>query len=197
MARVLLPAVLLGLAVGALTIAGQAVLPGGWNRLANSAAVWLVVAFAAGAFAAPGPGRGAVAGLVALVATLAGYEIAARVVATGISSGALAVWLGTAIVGGPVYGAAGAWWRAGRPPRPALAAALMGAVFVAEGLSTVLRTPDLAATGWVEAAAGGVIAAVLVRPRDRRAFATALLALVPITAAGVAAFALLDRVLAG
>lgn len=135
------------------------------------------------------------AGLVATLATLASYELAARVAATGISTGALLVWAATAVVGGPVFGAAGAWWRTGVAPRPAVAAALLGAVFLAEGLWTVARIPDLAPTGWVEAAAGLVVAVALARPRDRRGLAVALGALVPLTLLGIAAYALIERAL--
>ena len=46
--RWLVTALAVGLVTGALTLAGQAVLPTEANRLANSGAIWVSVAFALG-----------------------------------------------------------------------------------------------------------------------------------------------------
>ena len=44
-----LAAVVLGIAMGVATLAGQAVLDASWNRLANSGAIWATVALVVGA----------------------------------------------------------------------------------------------------------------------------------------------------
>jgi hypothetical protein len=46
--RRLLGAAAGGLAVGGLTLWLQGILPGAWNHLANSGAVWVLAAFGAG-----------------------------------------------------------------------------------------------------------------------------------------------------
>ena len=69
--RWLLVAVAVGLLTGVLTLAGQAVLPTEANRLANSGAIWVTVAFALG-WRMPNDTTAAVAGLLALIGALAG-----------------------------------------------------------------------------------------------------------------------------
>src|SRR5258707_8570847 len=66
-------AVLGGIAVGGLTLGGQRVLPGAYNQLANSGAVWSVAAFAAARFLPVRIRRAAVIGALALVGSVTGY----------------------------------------------------------------------------------------------------------------------------
>jgi hypothetical protein len=71
-----LVAVVVGLLTGALTLAGQAVLPEEWNRLANSGAIWVAVAFFVGSLSRSD--REALAlGTVTLLAALLGYQLEA------------------------------------------------------------------------------------------------------------------------
>jgi Family of unknown function (DUF6518) len=127
-----------GLVLGVLTNLAQGWLPGSWNQLANSGAVWSVAAFAAGAVAARrgGPAVAAVAGLCAEVGLVVGYYGYAEFGRDG--AGSLfypLVWLVMAFVAGPVFGIAGAWWRghASQSRRVVGLAALAG-VFGAESL---------------------------------------------------------------
>ncbi|MFC6085656.1 DUF6518 family protein [Sphaerisporangium aureirubrum] len=126
-----------GLALGVLTNLAQGWLPGGWNQLANSGAVWTVAAFAAGAVLARRPLPVAVAGgLCAEAGLVAGYYGYAEFGRDGMGDLFFPlVWLAMAFVAGPLFGVAGAWWRRGRDRRRRVAgpAALAG-VFGMEGL---------------------------------------------------------------
>lgn len=182
--------VVAGLLTGVLTLALQAVLPEALNRLANSGAIWVTVAFAVGAIATSWR-TAALAGTVTLLLAVAGYYAAAAVAGAGISTGSLLIWGGTAIVGGPVFGAAGWTWRTRRDRADALAAALLGGVYLAEGVYTLLLVPAMAAAGVVEVVIGLGLAAAL--PRSRAHRSTALLLLVPLTIVGLAGFWLIDQ----
>lgn len=182
--------VVAGLLTGVLTLALQAVLPEALNRLANSGAIWVTVAFAVGAIATSWR-TAALAGTVTLLLAVGGYYAAAGVAGAGISTGSLLIWGGTAIVGGPVFGAAGWTWRTRRDRADALAAALLGGVYLAEGVYTLLLVPAMAAAGVVEVVIGLGLAAAL--PRSRAHRSTALLLLVPLTIVGLAGFWLIDQ----
>ena len=179
-----------GLAAGGLTLLGQALLDAEWNRLANSGAIWLAVAFAVGSRMASDR-EAVVAGAATLLFALLGYQLAARVTGASISVAGLVIWSGTALVGGPVYGFAGRRWAVGARRSRVLALALLGAVFVAEGAYTLLAIPDLARTGWVEVLVGLALPVLLGRGGRERMAAVALL--VPLACAGLAVFELINR----
>jgi hypothetical protein len=100
-----------GLSTGGLTLLGQAVLDGDWNRLANSGAIWVTVAFAVGALMLSDR-EAAVAGTSVLLLALVGYQLAASVSHASLGGSAFVIWSGTALVGGPVFGLAGRRWHA-------------------------------------------------------------------------------------
>jgi hypothetical protein len=179
-----------GLATGGLTLLGQAVLDAEWNRLANSGAIWLAVAFAVGSRMASDR-EAVVAGTATLLFALVGYEVAARVASASIGFAGLVIWSGTALVGGPVYGLAGRRWRVGAGRGRVLALALLGAVFVAEGAYTLLAIPDLARVGWVEVVVG--LALPLLLGRDARERLVGVALLVPIACLGLLVFELINR----
>ncbi len=179
-----------GLATGVLTLVGQAVLDGDAHRLANSGAVWLTAAFVTGAFM--GSSRGAVlAGVGTLLVALLGYQVAATIAAVGVSVPGLLIWSATALVGGPVFGLAGHRWRTGTGQARALAIALLGAAFVAEGAYTLGSIGRLAGAGWTEVAVG--LGLCLLLARDRRERAAAILMLAPLSIAGYLAIAAISR----
>src|SRR5690349_19135094 len=62
-----------GLLVGIVTSYLQGALPGSWNRLANSGAVWTVLAFAVAVRVARNRSESVGAGLFALLGSVAGY----------------------------------------------------------------------------------------------------------------------------
>lgn len=122
---------LAGIGTGVLTLLGPGVLDAGWNRLANSGAIWLMVGFLVGS-RMPSVGWAVAAGVGTLIGAVAGYYMAANLSGTGVSMSAVAIWIGAAIVGGPVYGIAGRWWHDERRSRRAAAIALMGGILSAE-----------------------------------------------------------------
>lgn len=147
---------LAGLLLGGLTLLLQGILPGVFNHLANSGAVWSVGAFVAGALlvyretgtataAHPrrriGHARGqwipVVAGLIVEVGAVIGYYGSATVFnGDDLSATALRgplIWIVVAFLAGPLYGLAGAAYRGSRHRERVAAAALLGTVFVAEG----------------------------------------------------------------
>ena len=181
---------LVGIGIGVLTLAGQGMLDANWNRLANSGAVWVTGAFFVGAVM--GTMRmAAVAGLVTLLLAVVSYYLATLWFAgVGISSGGTAIWVGTALVGGPIFGGAGWWWRWGSGRQRVVGAATLGAVYVAEGAFTLLRIPALSAVGWVEVVVG--LAFVVVLLHSRREVPLGLAALVPLAAVGLVGYLLID-----
>jgi hypothetical protein len=182
-----------GVALGVATLAGQAVLSAEWNRLANSGAIWLLCASAAGS-RMPTNRWAMFAGVGVLVGAVLGYYAAAMVAGAAAGPRIMAIWIGTALVGGPVYGLVGRWWRGGPGSRRVLAIGLMGGILAGEGASTVLRIPDLARVGWVEVIAGIALTALLGRSVRERLLGLAVLPFV--VAAVIAAYEVIDRVIA-
>lgn len=132
-------AVLGGVAVGALTLAGQRVLPGTSNQLANSGAVWSVAAFAAGRFLPVRTRGAAVIGALTLIGAVVGYYATTTLflhddVNTATMRAPL-IWLAIAVVAGPAFGVAGNLVRTNsRIWLRAVAADLVGAVFIGEAV---------------------------------------------------------------
>ncbi|MGV9690593.1 DUF6518 family protein [Streptomyces sp. NPDC003444] len=129
-----------GLLLGVLTNLAQGWLPGSWNQIANSGAVWSVAAFVAGALPARRVGLpvAAVAGLCAESGLVVGYYGYAEVARDGMGSlFAPLVWLGMACVAGPLFGVAGHWWRSDSPRRRVIGLAALAGVFGMEAVHYV------------------------------------------------------------
>lgn len=130
-----------GVGLGVLTNLGQGVLPGAWNQLANSGAVWVLVAFCAGALLSRwGTAVSLVGGLCAECGLVLGYYGYAEVGRGGMGDWTWPlVWLVLAVLVGPLFGAAGAWWRTGgRAWRRVAGLAVLAGVFGEEGLHYAL-----------------------------------------------------------
>ncbi|WP_207709932.1 DUF6518 family protein [Actinomadura macrotermitis] len=126
-----------GLLLGVLTNLAQGWLPGAWNQIANSGAVWSVAAFAAGALLARRVGlpAAAVAGLFAESGLVVGYYGYAEVARDGMGSlFAPLVWLGMAFIAGPLFGVAGSWWRGISPRHRVIGLAALAGVFGMEAI---------------------------------------------------------------
>lgn len=131
-----------GLLVGILTNILQGVLPDAFQQLSNSGAVWISAAFTAGAVAgAPSWGVGrpmtAVAGALTQVGAVAGYYAYAQWGLDRAGAGSLApqlAWLALGVVAGPLFGIAGSWWRSPRHVPHVIGSAMLGGVFLMEGL---------------------------------------------------------------
>lgn len=150
-----------GLVIGALTLAGQALprflLDHGIDdavtgaiagfiaqHLGNSGAAWSLWAFLAGALLPVRRWLAALAGLLVLLGATLGYYSATTVflhddVSNGVTSSL--VWGAVSLVAGPLFGAAGALWLRGPARLRPWAPALIGGLFLAEGLyyALVLR----------------------------------------------------------
>jgi hypothetical protein len=67
------------------------------------------------------------------------------------------------VVGGGVFGLAGAWWRLGGTWQQVTALALLGGVFVSEGVVRWVSMPWQGSTGVVQVAVGVALAIGLAR----------------------------------
>jgi Family of unknown function (DUF6518) len=173
-------AIAVGISTGALTLIGQRFMPGQWNTLVNSGAIWLIPAFFVG-WRMPSIVWAVVAGAATLVSTLLGYYVPSTLTGTPHSLYFVALWTVTALVAGPLFGAAGYWWRDDRRAFRVIGVAFLGGVLVAEGLFIVIVL-GYVWSGWTMAAAGVGAAAVLPSRRDRWLTLAALPA--PVAAAG-------------
>jgi hypothetical protein len=120
-----------GLLVGAGTSILQKYLGSPWDALVNAASPWLVPMFAAGV-AWVRPPAAALAGAATGLAELAGYYLTAAARGYPAGPAILLFWAACAVLGGPLFGAAGwAWWR-GPAALSALGTAALPAAFLAE-----------------------------------------------------------------
>jgi hypothetical protein len=177
-----------GLAVGLLSLAAQATLPYPWSQLGNSGAVWLFPAFLIGR-RMPTFKQAALAGFATLLGALAGFFVAGTLLGVPYSWAYIGYWAGVALVGGPLFGAAGLWARDERRYRRVAALALMGGVFLAEAVHDLTHaiTPPFAAALCVAAV---LIPLALSRSWRERLYS--LLSLVPTTLLGLAAYQFID-----
>jgi Family of unknown function (DUF6518) len=181
----------IGLLAGAGTSILQKYLDSPWDSLVNAASPWLVPMFAAGVLWARLPAA-ALAGTATGLLELAGYYLTAAARGYPAGSGILLFWAACAVLGGPVFGAAGwAWWR-GPAALSGLGTAALPAAFLAEAAVTYAWRLHY----WSSAAlfaALGVVVFVLVSLHRRQYLVAArwLLAAFP---AGVAAELLLGLI---
>jgi hypothetical protein len=179
-----------GLALGFLTLLGQIVLHGEWLALVNSGAMWLLPAFLVGA-AMRSDGAAALAGTGLLVAAVVGYYAPVPFVVEGAaaSTRSVAIWIATSLVGGPVYGVAGRWWRSAIPWRRIAGIGLLGGAFVAEGLARIAINHDRRA-GVAMVVAGAAIPLVLGSSGGERV--RSLLAIAPVVIVTAIAYELIN-----
>jgi hypothetical protein len=132
MVRVGLVAVV-GLGVGVVTSILQKYLNAPWESLVNAASPWLTPMFVLGVLWRR-PWTAALAGLATGLLELVGYYVTASLRGYPAGHAILLFWGLCAVVGGPVFGAAGwAWWNQ-RDWRGALGASALPAAFFAEAL---------------------------------------------------------------
>lgn len=131
MSRPALLALALGLVVGIITSFLQASLDFPWLALVNAASPWLTTAFVAGALQ-PRLRNAVALGLAATALQVVGYYATAELRGFEASSQYVALWSACAVIGGPVFGAAGHLWRRAEPAGPG--GALLVAAFASEAL---------------------------------------------------------------
>lgn len=136
-------AVVVGLAVGALTAYGQGWLSDATSSFSNSAGPWSLAAFLVARY-----NRRVTVGVVAAMATLAccefGYAIATQIRGDSNSTSTVVFWLTASLLAGPPLGVAGAWASV-RGLRRGVGFAVIGGVLMGEGLygwTTVADTTD-------------------------------------------------------
>ena len=158
-----------GFAVGVLTSFGQTVLPFELAPLANSASAWSLAAFGL-ATVNRDRRRGALLGVLALLASLAGYDATtlARGFAVSVTMGLF--WGALAIVVGPVLGVGAAWVHDADPRRRAFGFVPMAGILLGEGLYGVLAIGSSTFAGyWIaQALVGAGLAAFGLRRADLR-----------------------------
>jgi len=95
----------------------------------------VVAAFVAGAAAGVPGWRACAAGAATQVGAVIGYYAYAELMRDGMGDPRWPVfWLVLALMAGPIFGTAGAWWRTGEGRRRLAGPALLGAVFGMDAL---------------------------------------------------------------
>jgi hypothetical protein len=182
-----------GLVLGVLTLILQGVLPGDWSPLANSGGVWLLGTAAVGTLA-PSFRWAATTGVVTLLATLAGYYITAIVWhGTPESTSAMAVWAVAALIGGPVYGAAGFAIRRRHGALRVVGVALLSGFLVSEAVYFLLVVQNF--VGYAIAESVVAVCIVLVLPRGWREQAQSVAAGAFLAFAAFATLEIINRAL--
>ncbi|MFJ9564551.1 DUF6518 family protein [Streptomyces fuscichromogenes] len=168
-----------GLAFGVLTNLAQGWLPGAWNQLANSGAVWAAAAFVAGALPARQGtlSRAVTCALAAEVGLVVGYYGYAEFGRDGMGSLFFPlVWLGMAGVAGPLFGVAGHWWRSGRDARRGtVGLAAFAGLFGSEALMAALDLRH-APQAWTCFAVSALVPLLMARTNRERIRSLALAA---------------------
>jgi hypothetical protein len=180
----------LGVAVGVVTSLLQTRLDFPWLALANAASPWLTTAFVAGALQS----RLSTAMLVGVVATslqVVAYYVTADVRGFGVSMTYVIVWSLCAVVGGPIFGAAGRAWRRAAPA--GLGAALLVSAYASEAVVAYHFRLGYSSTAWLFGAIAFSLAAGL--GWHRRQYPVLALWLLPTFAAGAAGHSVLGLVL--
>jgi hypothetical protein len=167
----LLAVTVAGLAAGVATSYLQGVLPGSSNFLANSGAVWTVIAFVLALWVAVAVGTAVAAGVLALLGEVLGYyAIAAPVRHIATSSAERTLWLVAALVVGSIAGGLAHLVRRGSGAQRVASAAAICGVVAGEGWYALARLSH-PVQGWVEIAVAGValVASAVWLGRDWRA----------------------------
>lgn len=187
-----------GIAAGALTLAGQKYLPGSWNALANSGAVWLIPAYFVASHAKT-RGRGiAYCALTLVLCVFSYYATEACINAHSFQWGNkyLSIWLACALVGGLIFGIGARLWRE-NGPFAIWGAALLPAVFLGEGTNELIHI--VAYRHMLPAVIGRIVlglllAAVVLLRSDRAKRKKAVFALLALTGLGLLGYELLFRI---
>ena len=161
--------ILVGFAIGLLTAIAQYVLPDSIEQIANSSAMWVVIAFVMGCYA-----RSLVmailAGTLALFGELAGfYAIAWRLHLAITPLWVVFAWVAVAMIAGPILATGGYVSRRKDGFTRLLGMSTLGATFIGEGLFLFLiidPAPKKILALWLAIAA--IITAILTWRERRR-----------------------------
>ncbi|MGG0278984.1 DUF6518 family protein [Bacillus pacificus] len=191
--RIFILPIIVGILVGILTKLGQGILPGHWNSLANLGSVWLVPSFFVASFSYS-KRTAILSGILALLGMVLGYYgyvIIFKNVSHSIYF--ISVWITCAFIGGTIFGIAGFLWKDTTNPLHKLGSALIGGVFVTDGLHILLNFEDynhMLPVGYTEVIVGIILILVLERSNANRI--SSFLMMVPITILGLIGYKLLS-----
>lgn len=182
----LIVALIGGVLLGLVDLVLQKTLPYPWANLANSSAVWAVLAFALGYWVRRPWWGSALAGAVLLVLAVPSYYVAATLIQGDDLGNVWAptslLWMAFGLVAGLLFGAAGHLARLAGRWRVA-GIAMPGAVLFAEAAVGPIGSP---ATSVIQAVLGVLIIVLLGRGWRERLLALAVS--VPLAAVGYVAF---------
>ncbi len=151
-----------GVAFGVLTLWLQGRLADSWNVLANSGAVWTVVAVALAAVFGTSRTTGAVAGLLSLLGEVAGYYwCAAPWHGVAVALDEQVLWTAAAVLIGPVAGLVGHGLARGTGAQRVRAALCVAGLFAGEGWYDLRMAQNLVAAR-VEVALAALVAVAAV-----------------------------------
>jgi hypothetical protein len=122
-----------GLAVGALTLWSVLHLPFSLEPLSNTAAPWVLVAFAV-ALTARGIGESLVLAIVTLLALVLGFYVAEAIRGWPVSRHQIEFWSATSVLVGPLVGLAAGWLRHAGHRARALGAGVLGGLLAGEAV---------------------------------------------------------------
>ncbi|MFC9416873.1 DUF6518 family protein [Bacillus mobilis] len=191
--RIFLLPIIVGIIVGILTKLGQGILPGYWNSLANLGSVWLVPSFfvASLSYSKRTAIFSGTLALLGMVLGYYGYAIIFKNVSHSIYF--ISVWITCAFIGGTIFGIAGFLWKDTTNPLHKLGSALIGGVFVTDGLHILLNFEDynhMLPVGYTEVIVGIILILVLERSNANRI--SSFLMMIPITILGLIGYKLLS-----
>jgi hypothetical protein len=126
--------------------------------LVNAASPWLTVAFVAGALQSR-LSTAAVVGAAATMLEVVAYYVTADVRGFGVSHTYVVLWSLCAVVGGPIFGAAGQIWRRAAPA--GLGAALLAAAYASEAVVVYHVRLGYSSTAWLFGALALLLALAL------------------------------------
>lgn len=179
--RSILISIIIGTIVGVTTVLGQGVLPADWNWLSNSGTVWLIPVFFVAALASTKV-KAVALGIITLFSTVLGYYGYSMLVQNvPHSMFYILVWVVAAIVGGIIFGVSGFLWSMDRTWKHRFGSALIGGVFITEGLFILLHWQDyshMLSSGIFKIIIGFILVIVLERSNKERI--SSLLAMLPI-----------------
>ncbi|MDA2164369.1 DUF6518 family protein [Bacillus cereus] len=191
--RIFILPIIVGILIGILTKLGQGILPGHWNSLANLGSVWLVPSFFVASFSYS-KRTAILSGILALLGMVLGYYGYA-IIFKNVSHSIyfISVWITCAFIGGTIFGIAGFLWKDTTNPLHKLGSALIGGVFVTDGLHILLNFEDynhMLPVGYTEVIVGIILILVLERSNANRI--SSFLMMVPITILGLIGYKLLS-----
>lgn len=183
---------IVGIIIGIFTVLGQGILPGNWNSLANSGAVWLIPAFFIGAIGSTKI-KSAIFSIISLWGMVTGYYAYAILInKIPESTNYIILWSVIAIIGGLIFGLGGFFWSNANKITHIFGSAIIGGVFITEGMNMIIHINDyrhMINVGYVEIIGGFLLVIVLERTNKDRI--SSLVALLPIIMLGIIAYQVL------